>query len=390
MSVVELVRFGSIAIERPEVGVVYAQLLADGLTGRPAARSADELCVLVGVKSKLTLYRALDTLNEWGLLAKGGSRRAPKYLIGLAPNWSFCKEVVLRMFGQETLDDVQAGNMRAELSPTAGPGDPVVEFALSALHDRFTRHQFFPLTMPSPSEDAGTGYVSFAYGLRPGKHVEWLGEVLGNQTDLYTSSTISAETADFWGKVYIQAVNKESVSVVRVTAGQETLYLQDIHILCNHSVYPTVVPMGFVAPTVTTRAERAAKARQSNLPPTSRGFVYWTKDALRKDEEYYPIVERLVEYSNRLFRREEVVNWQLYIDVRGCLVEEKCSEETICRALKAASIDPFWKDKASVGKLCKDPNRIRDLSRKSGHDPYVRSTAALPQLRGEAGDAIAF
>lgn len=390
MSVANLVRFGSIAVERPEVGLVYAQLLSDGLTGRAEARGAEELCALVGVKSKLTVYRAVDTLVEWGLLARGGSRRAPKYLIGLAPNLSFCEDVVRGMFGQEVLDDVQQGNRGAQLIPTAGPRQSVVEYALAAIHDRFTQREFFQFVMPSHSQHTGTGYVTFAYGLCPGKLDEWKGKVLGEQTDLYTSSRISPELVEFYGEVYIQAVNNESVSVVRVEKGQETLYLRDIHILCNHSVFPTVVPLGFVSPSISTRAGRAAKTRRETLPATSRGFVYWSKDDLQKDTEYFQSVVDLVQYGNQLFRLGETVNWQLYIVVRNCLDEEEISADQIRKAFKAASVDAFWKDKASVMKLCKDPNRIRELSRKSGHDPYIRSTPALPELRAPAGDAIAF
>lgn len=390
MLVVDLVRFGSVAIERPEVGLVYAQLLADGLTGKAEARSAEELCVLVGVKSKPTLYSVIDTLVEWGLVSRGGSRRTPKYLLGLAPNLTFCEDVVRGLFGQEVLDDVQKGSRRAEIISTAGPRHPVVEFALSSLHERFTQHRFFSFVMPSHSNDTGTGYVSFAYDLCPGKQSEWKVKVLGPQTDLYNPSGIPAESVNFWGDVYVKPIYNEGVSVVRVDKGQETLYLRDLHILCNLSVYPTVVPLGFIAPTNSTRAERIAKARRENIPASSGGFVYWPRTELPKDTEYFQTIENLVTYGNQLFKVGETLTWQLYIAVRKCLCEEEITEDQIRRAFKAASIDEFWKDKASVMKLCKDPNRIRELSRKSGHDPYARSTMALPELRGPAGDAIAF
>jgi len=390
LSVVNLVRFGSTAIQRPEIGLVYAQLVADGLTGKVEARGADELCVLAGVKSKPTLYGVIDTLVEWGLLARGGSRRVPKYLIGLAPNLTFCEDVVRGLFGQEVLDDVEKGSRRAELIATAGPRHPVVEFALAALNDRFTQQRFFTFTMPSHSQHTGTGYVSFAYGLCPGQHDEWMGKVLGHQTDMLNPSGILAEKLDFWGSVYVKAIYNESVSVVRVDKGQETLYLQDLHKLCNLSIFPVVVPMGFISPTTSTRSERVAKARRETIPASSGGFVYWPKSELPKDTEFYQTIDALVTYGNQLFKVGETLTWQLYIAVRKCLCEEEIPEDVMRRAFKAASIDEFWKDKASVMKLCKDPNRIRELNRKSGHDPYIRSTPALPELRAPAGDAIAF
>jgi hypothetical protein len=140
---------------------------------------------------------------------------------------------------------------------------------------------------------------------------------------------------------------------------------------------PDRVPMGFELPPIVTRSTQTAKKRRGTLPDTSSGFVYWAKGDLVKDTDHYDTIMDLLEYGNSVFAVGEVLNWQLYIRIRTCLVENALPPDLIRKAFKAASLDPFWKDKASVGMVCKDPNRVRELSRKSTHDRLARSMSAI-------------
>ena len=388
MKAVDLVQLGTMILGMPEVGRLYTHLVQDAVVGREASPGVDNYARIMGVGSRRTVSRALDTLDRWGLVARTGSRRSQRYDVYPTPNLLFCHAIVEGMFGTEVYNDVLLGRRRAELISTTDHGDPVAAYALASLLAYYGDSGVHPLQLPEPSDATGKGYVGLHYPAIQSRKSMGQDSLFSVTESPDTNSPSENLISSSWG--FGTRINPYSFSSFILTTDQGSTVCLYKSQKPNIAVYSDELPLGFVLPLICPKKSQAAKKRREAVPQTSSGFVYWAKEDLWKDAAYYATITNLVEYGNTLFQLGETLNWQLYIRVRTCLVENELSADQIRKAFKAASVDVFWKDKASVGMLCKDPNRIRELSRKSGHDPYVRSTAALPQLRGEAGDAIAF
>jgi hypothetical protein len=388
MHTVDVVRRGSQVLDMPEVGVLYTHLVMDALTGRATSPGVDAYARIMGVKSRRTVSRALDVLDSWGVVTRTGSRRTPKYALSPGPDETFCRDVVEGMFGTEVLESVWNGSRRAELCETSSPDEAVGVYAMASLLAYYGEVGLYPTLLPEPSEHTNTGYVVFPTSpVAQGSQ----GEMFLGQTSTHSDSGSSAENllsrkclrcSELQNDVFNSSSESFGTSINNYTLKRVYVKTDLCFCIClylSQKIFycPPVVPVGFELPPIVTRSAQTAKKRRDTLPDTSSGFVYWAKGDLVKDTDHYDTITDLVEYGNELFNLGEVLNWQLYIRVRTCLVENALPPDQIRKAFKAASLDPFWKDKASVGLLCKDPNRVRELSRKSTHDRLARSMSAI-------------
>lgn len=347
MRTVDLVRYGSCAIRNPVVGELYAQLVHDWLVGK--TRTDREYAALCGVTTT-TVTRTWQLLEYWGLITRMGGTRARRIVLMPMPNRKFCEDVVVGMYGQEALESVALGNP-AELCPSEGPSDPVVNYAVQQLLGLYGEADCVSYGFPEPDVRTGTGSVVHA--------------------DLGTSD-------------YNQ-LSFKAVAVCSYTNYTHVLLTRDLITIgaTEIATYPVNLPSGLkIDRKYSTPKQRAARNRKYVLPDNSFAMLYWPMEKIKDvDVEYYDTIENLVTYWNTVFSHQEKLDRKIYTRFRYLLVEQEISEEKIRDAIKAASIDKFWSQHAVLSSLINDAGRMRKLSTQNTHDRLGRGFNAIP--RGE-------
>lgn len=347
MRTVDLVRYGSLAIRNPVVGLLYSQLVQDWLVGETRP---DRVYAAITGSSTRQVTRALDVLQHWGVLTRLGGTRARRLVLQPMVNVQWCRDVITGLHGKEGLENVVTGSTAAELCPSEGPSDPVVNYAVQQVLGLYGKANLFPFAFPESSDRTGTGSVIHA-DFRQNDGVDL-------RQSYYTAFVVS-------------------------------MYQPHIQVLCSGSLaemnaqvarYPVELPATLVPnPKITSTYQRAARAKKYDTPTNSFALLYWPMDKIKEhDAANYDTIEALVSDWNKAFGHEEKLDRKIYARIRFLLVENTISADDVRRSFKAAAIDKFWGQNAILSSYVNDVGRIRKMSKQNTHDRYARGFKAIP------------
>lgn len=348
MRTVDLVRYGSLAIRNPVVGLLYAQLVQDWLTGQSRP---DRVYAAITGSSTRQVTRALDILQRWGVLTRLGGTRARKLVLQPTVNLQWCRDVITGLYGKEALENVVTGSTAAELCPSEGPSDPVANYAVQQVLGLYAEADLFPLAgFPDSNARTGTGSVIHAdFRQNDGSD---------SRQSYYTAFSVCMY------KPHIQVLCSEHLAEIGT----------------HSAFYPVNLPATLVPnPKVTSTYQRAARAKKYDTPTNSFALLYWPMDKIKEhDGANYDTIEALVADWNKAFGHEERLDRKIYARIRFLLVENTISADDVRRSFKAASLDKFWGQHALLSSFVNDVGRVRKMSKENTHDRYGRGFKAIP------------
>jgi hypothetical protein len=283
----------------------------------------------------------METLERWGLVTREGSTRSRKFVLGPTPNVLFCEDVVSGMYGDQVLESVKAGTITAGISVIEGQGNSVCDYAVQQLLGVYGVETFVTYALPEPSTKTGTGSV-----------------VLPDYRNLCFGVVVSVYTYS---------------NYVQITEGQIS---QDATVYTYHSV----LPPGLQADKrVSTPKQRAARDRTYDLPNSSFAFLRWPDAKIREVDPHYETVLEVITYWNEQFKHNIKYYRKLYCIIRTLLVEQEMSVDQVRTAIRAARLDKYWGENASLSSFADNPSLVRKLASKSTHDRYGRNMDVHPK-----------
>lgn len=340
MRVVDLVQIGAIAVGKYGIGTLYAQLVHDYLTGQSLPDRAYGRFLSASAR---TVGSYFETLERWGLVTREGSTRSRKFVLGPTVNAQFCEDVLVGMYGAQVIDDLKAGTITCRIAEVGGKGNPVCDYAVQQLLGVYGVQTVVPHALAEPSTRTGTGSVVFP-------------DYRNFSSLLFNLNTYSN---------YVQ------IKTYGEFAEMELL------------TYSVDLPDDLVLDKkITSPKERAGRKKVYTLPKSSWAFSKpgWTLDRIREvDVDRWADVVAVLTTWNDRFKHEEKLDAFRYAVIRSLLCEESIPLDTVKRAIQAASVDTWWKDRAELKSFLREPQRVRQFAKRSTHDRLGRNMDVHPK-----------
>jgi hypothetical protein len=131
------------------------------------------------------------------------------------------------------------------------------------------------------------------------------------------------------------------------------------------------------SPKLLSRGKVVKRRADLAAPPAVTSQALWGRshEVLRRDAYFDQVVDVLAEWT-RHTKRAVSPTYDVYVPVRMLLSEEGMTVDQVKRAVKAATLDPYWRGKGTAVQFFKAPSRVKELSQvKSTHDPLGRGYA---------------
>lgn len=324
----DFVRYGLLLMGQPVAERLWVLLWQDFYAG--GGRTDRNYGLLMGVTAR-HVSRAMDLLDTLGLIGRSGSTRSRRLLLRPIPTAVFCEGVVAGAYGTAVVDELRSGARVPEVSAASGPNDPVVNYAIQSVVGLYRGQEPCLPSYPPVSEQTGAGIVRLVQSVHPeGDDV---------------SVVVTGSVVDPEAQVAYYATDDLAASADK---------------------------------RITTKRQRTAVARASEVPKNSYALMYWQFPRIESvDAENYSRVVGLIEYWNELFRNTEPMTKRAYCRVRYLLVDQQIPESSIRNAFKAAKLDKFWSEKATLESFTSDAGRIRKMGATTPHDRFASNTKTL-------------
>jgi hypothetical protein len=346
--IVDLVQLGSIAIAKPGIGTLYAQLVHGYLAGQALPDKA--YATLLGVSLR-TLQLYFDTLSRWGLVTRSGSTRSRKFVLGPTPNVVFCEDVVIGMYGPGALQEILDGKRVSAICAISEGNPPVVSYAVQQLLLVYGVQTFVPYALSEVSAKTGTG------------------------------SIVSPDYRNFSPLVVSMYTYTNYIQILKYLKRGEIAQVEEEPL--EYYTFSIDLPPGLAADKkITTPKQRAAKSKTYALPESSWAFLRWPDAKIQElDTEHYATIMDLIAYWNEQFGIEERYDRKLYCRLRNLLVEQGIAAGDVRRAIRGVRLDPWWGERAVLSSFANDPSKVRKFAKASQHDRLATGFNAIP--RGE-------